>query len=79
MLLSFPLEEITETPDGDYEAPVKQAYLATCACNRSDVFHVFQLMGMDHFHIQCAECETSFCPSDLCANNRTSAATYSQA
>ena len=74
MQLSFPLEDITDAPDGEYEAPIKQAYVATCACNNSEVFHVFQVLGLDHLHIQCAECETSFCPHQQCASNQTSEA-----
>ena len=55
--LNYPVEEIE---DGTGVQTV--AYLATCDCQmEATVFYVFQAEGRDHFHIQCAQCEQSYC------------------
>jgi hypothetical protein len=59
--LEFPLHDITENG-----GPVLTAYVATCSCSNSDLFTVFQVAGQNHFHIECAQCETSFCPFGAC-------------
>ena len=42
------------------------AHAALCGCE-SDVFYLFQIVGQTHFHIQCAQCEQSYCPFGVCA------------
>ena len=31
-----------------------------------NVFHIFQLEGTGHFHLQCLYCSTSYCPFGNC-------------
>lgn len=61
MSLSFPMHDITENG-----GPVVTAFMATCSCSSSDLFTVFQVAGQSHFHIECAQCETAFCPFGTC-------------
>ena len=61
MSLEFPLQEITENG-----GPVVMAHLAVCSCGDSDMFHIFQVAGQTHFHIECVQCETSYCPFGAC-------------
>lgn len=42
------------------------AHAAYCSCE-SDVFYLFQIVGQNHFHMQCAQCDQSYCPFGMCA------------
>lgn len=61
MSLEFPPQEITEN-----DGPVVMARMAACTCEGSDVFHIFQIAGQDHFHVECVQCEEAYCPFNLC-------------
>lgn len=68
MKLTFPLDQITENG-----GPEVAAYVATCSCSAgSDVFTVFQVVGSNHFHIECAQCENTHCPFGACDLQPTS-------
>lgn len=41
------------------------AHAAHCTCE-SDVFYVFQIVGQNHYHLQCAQCDQSYCPFGMC-------------
>lgn len=55
----------------------KSAYQAICACSNvepdideeigSDAFYVFWEPSNNHLHIQCFDCEQTYCPFQLCA------------
>jgi hypothetical protein len=41
-----------------------EADLIECSNCGSDAFHMFQLKTGNHPHIQCVDCETTFCCGD---------------
>jgi hypothetical protein len=60
--LQFPLEEVCENG-----GPIVVAHLMVCDCEEgSDVFHIYQVAGQTHFHIECAQCEKAYCPFLIC-------------
>jgi hypothetical protein len=47
----------------------RDAMAAVCECGphySNDRFHVFQIAGQNHFHLQCSRCGTSYCPQQEC-------------
>lgn len=56
----FPIEVRSEV-DGER----KRAHLCTCEC-ASEEFIVFRIEGHGHLHLQCAECQESYCPRGEC-------------
>ncbi len=61
MTLMFPTHEVTENG-----GPVVLAHIATCSCVEGESFRIFQVAGQSHFHIECIDCETSYCPFGAC-------------
>jgi hypothetical protein len=62
-MTALKLQEIqVQTTNGEPH----QAVLGRCGECDSDVFHVFQLEGQSHMHIQCNQCLVSFCPGGQC-------------
>lgn len=71
--ITFPPELIDDGSGIEFNAP-----LATCLCSNvdpetdeglgSDVFHAFwdQRFSPPHFHIQCYDCEQTYCPYNQC-------------
>lgn len=57
-------KEVTIHEDGGAGAP-HPALVAKCECNERNTWHVFQLAGQAHFHLQCAFCGVSHCPFGL--------------
>jgi hypothetical protein len=71
--LTFPVELIDDGTGTEFETPQ-----ATCACSNvdpetdegigSDAFYVFwdHRHNPPHLHIQCFDCEQSYCPYNQC-------------
>jgi hypothetical protein len=60
--LTFPQHQITENG-----GPEVIANVAQCHCDiSSDVFQVYQVAGLGHFHIECVQCGNAYCPFNLC-------------
>jgi hypothetical protein len=63
MTLSFPYREFVEN-----DGPNVVVMSAECNCDGgSEEFHVYHVAGSNHFHIECVNCETSYCPYNSCA------------
>lgn len=50
---------------GDGSNETRTARLAVCICT-TERWIVFQIEGQTHFHLQCPNCATSFCPHGVC-------------
>jgi hypothetical protein len=62
MTLSCPTHEFTESGQ-DFNAQV-----AECSCSHSsDTFFIYWPAGLTHPHIQCTQCEQSYCIVGTCA------------
>lgn len=71
--LSFPVEEMD-----DGTGQIRTDYQAKCACSNvdpeydgpvlSEAFYVFwdSRFNPPHLHIQCFDCEQTYCPYQLC-------------
>lgn len=55
--MQFEKVEVVEGSTGKQRA----ASLAVCECN-GRVWHVFQVEGDGHFHLECVACGTTQCP-----------------
>ncbi len=65
--MSEPLQfQNVEVEARDGSGEVRQAKVAQCAACESQHFIVWQILNQDHFHLQCANCGTSFCPKGQC-------------
>lgn len=56
---------LAKTTVTDKDGHTSPAIVAACDCGH-DTFHVFQLQGQKHMHLECAECYTSHCPGGIC-------------
>lgn len=54
------MENVTVT---DSTGATHAAQLVRCDHCDGNVFVVFQVLGMRHFHLQCAQCGESYCPA----------------
>lgn len=69
--LKFPVELID-----DGSGHERQAHMAGCSCSNtnpevdegilSDAFYVFWEPTNNHLHIQCYDCEQTYCPYQTC-------------
>lgn len=69
------LNNVLEEIDDGNGIP-KQAYSMKCACSNvdpeheepvmSDAFYVFWEPSNNHLHIQCFDCEQTYCPHQQC-------------
>lgn len=41
------------------------ANILRCACGQA-LFYCWQIEGQDHWHLECRECSTSYCPQGAC-------------
>lgn len=60
MSLEYPFHEISENG-----GPTVVAQWGTCTC-ASEEFHFYVVSGSGHFHIECIDCETAYCPTGVC-------------
>lgn len=58
-MLEFKYQQIDDGTGID-----KNGYLLECSCG-GDIFFIFQL-PINHLHYQCAQCEQSYCTTDMC-------------
>jgi hypothetical protein len=50
----------------------READIMTCEACGSLIFGIFQMVGDDHFHLQCMDCGVSYCPGGHCENSDAS-------
>lgn len=73
----FAIEGEVEARDGSGET--RKAKIAQCPQCRSQGFIVFALEGHDHLHLQCIDCDTSYCPKgEPCSQPEEQNKTYDE-
>lgn len=60
-MIKFNPTEITEN-----EGPVTWVHMATCPCVAGESFRVYQVIGQNHFHVECVDCGIAYCPFEIC-------------
>lgn len=62
-------DEVVSAVDGK-RVRAKIAQCEACGCM---IFGAWQIDGQDHFHLQCIECNTSYCPQGRCEDKAAGA------
>lgn len=58
-----PLSSYRDTVVSALDGRELQADIFMCGRCQSPYFGVFQILGTNHMHLQCARCHTSYCPA----------------
>jgi hypothetical protein len=46
------------------------ALLAVCPDCKAEVWHVYQILDQQHFHLQCHHCGLTLCPEGACVEGQ---------
>ncbi len=70
MPMRFERIEVTAQDGSGIKKVAEKLLCEDCARDKTcaaDTFVVFRIEGQSHFHLQCADCGTSYCPGGECS------------